>query len=154
MTGLLSPAVQSLQFPVSAQDGIVAIKKDPPRLSAVSSRLPSKRCQHLSGFAQIFPDLRGRNVGRFLSTLLFPSGDLCCGALACPRSDSSSSPSAPLPCPSCRQDMMSAVLSRRTLYHPHSYFPKTIVEWNHLDDTIVHQKSVDFKSAPAKARSQ
>ena len=37
----------------------------------------------------------------------------------------------------------------------HSYFPKTIVEWNHLDDTIVHQKSVDsFKSALANTRSQ
>ena len=36
-------------------------------------------------------------------------------------------------------------------YH-HSYFPRTIVEWNHLDDTIVHQKSVDsFKSALAKS---
>ena len=31
---------------------------------------------------------------------------------------------------------------------------RTIVEWNHLDDTIVYQKSVDsFKSALAKARS-
>ena len=37
----------------------------------------------------------------------------------------------------------------------HPYFPKIIVEWNHLDDTIVHQKSIDsFKSALAKARSQ
>ena len=44
--------------------------------------------------------------------------------------------------------------SRTDQYH-HPYFPKAIVEWNHLDDTIVHQKSVDsFKSAPAKARSQ
>ena len=38
----------------------------------------------------------------------------------------------------------------------HAYkFPKTIIEWNNLDDTIVHQKSIDsFKSALAKARSQ
>ena len=33
------------------------------------------------------------------------------------------------------------------------YFPKTIIEWNHLNYTIVHQKSVDgFKSPLAKAR--
>ena len=35
----------------------------------------------------------------------------------------------------------------------HSYFPNTTAQWNHLNDTIVHQKSVDsFKSPLAKAR--
>ena len=52
------------------------------RPSAVSARLPSKQCQYLSGWTQIDLDLGGWNVGRFLSPLLFPSGDQCCDALA------------------------------------------------------------------------
>ena len=38
------------------------------------------------------------NVGCFLSPLLFPLGDKCCDALACPCSGGSSSLGAPLPC--------------------------------------------------------
>ena len=38
----------------------------PPRLSAVSPRLPSKQCQYLSGWTQIVFELGGWNVGRFL----------------------------------------------------------------------------------------
>ena len=52
-------------------------------------------------------------------------------------------------------DRCYCVPDSHTDQYRHSYFPKTIVEWNHLDNTIVHQKSVDsFKSALAKARSQ
>ena len=75
----------------------------PPLLSAVSPRLPSKQCQCLSGRTQIVPDLERWNVGRFLSPLLFPSGDQCCDALACPCSENSSSLGAPLPCQAADQ---------------------------------------------------
>ena len=52
-------------------------------------------------------------------------------------------------------DRCCCVPESHTDQYCHSFFPKTIVEWNHLDNTIVHQKSVDsFKSALAKARSQ
>ena len=66
----------------------------------------------------IVPGLGGRNFGRFLFPIFFPSGEQCCDALVCPRSESCSSLLAPLPCraadrmrclalPSCRPDAMS-----------------------------------------------
>ena len=48
-------------------------------------------------------DLGGWNVGRFITPLLFPSGDQCCDALACPRWESSWSLGAPLPCQAADQ---------------------------------------------------
>ena len=52
-------------------------------------------------------------------------------------------------------DRCYCVPESHTDQYRHSYFPKTIVEWNHLDDTIIHQKSADrFKLALVKARSQ
>ena len=44
------------------------------------------------------------NIGCFLSPLLFPAGDQCSDALACPCSESSSSFSVLLPCQSAEQD--------------------------------------------------
>ena len=85
----------SFSVSVSAQDGIV---RTPSGLSAVSPRLPSKQWQYLSRWTQIVLDLGGWNVSRFLPPLLFPSGDQCCDALACPCSESPSSLWAPLPC--------------------------------------------------------
>ena len=49
----------------------------PPRLSAVSPRLPSKQCQYLSGWTQIVLDHGGWSVDRFLSPLLFPLSGEC-----------------------------------------------------------------------------
>ena len=47
-------------------------------------------------------------------------------------------------------DRCYCVRESHTDQYCHSYFQKTIVEWNNLDDTIIHQKSVDsFKSALA-----
>ena len=62
-------------FPVSAQDGNVALRKAhtcsaPPRLSAVSLRLPSKQCQSFSGRTWIIPDLRGWTTSFLHSSFL------------------------------------------------------------------------------------
>ena len=74
-----------------------------PHLSLVLPRLPSKQCQCLSCRIEIVPDLGGWNVDCFLSPLLFPLGDQCCDALACPFSESSSSLGAPLACLAANQ---------------------------------------------------
>ena len=43
----------------------------------------------------------------------------------------------------------------KTEQYKHSFFPKTIIEWNHLDGTIVKETSLNsFKAALAKAGSQ
>ena len=84
---VLGSALGPVSVSVSAQGGIVALGKAhtrSARLSAVSPRLPSKQCQYLSGWTQIVLGLAGWNVGRFLSPLLFPSGDQCRDILACP----------------------------------------------------------------------
>ena len=47
---------------------------------------------------KLFPTPEGGNVGHLLSPLLFPSGDHCCDALACPCLESPSSLYAHLPC--------------------------------------------------------
>ena len=94
---------------VSAQDGIVSLGKCPYALRPVSQQSPqgcpwnsANIClvEHRS-FSQWW------NVGRFVSPLLFPSGDQCCDALACPCSESSSSLGAPQSC----QAVISAVLA-------------------------------------------
>ena len=97
---------RTVSFSVSNHNDIIVLQRPirtPPHLSGVSSRLPSKQCQCLSGWTQIVLDLGGWNVGRFLSPLLFPSGDECCDALACPCSGSSSSLWAPLSCQAADQ---------------------------------------------------
>ena len=96
----------SVAVSVAAQDGIASLGKAHRRsapYSAVSPRLPSKQCQYLSGWTQIAIDLGGWNVNLFLSPLLFPLGDQCCDALACPCCESSSSLGAPLPCQAADQ---------------------------------------------------
>ena len=50
-------------------------------------------------------------------------------------------------------DRCHCVPKTHTDQHRHSYFPKTITEWNQLGDTIVHQKSVDsFKIGSGKSQ--
>ena len=65
--------------------------------------LPSKQCQCLSGWTQIVLDLGGWSFGRFLSPLLFPSGDQCWDSLACPCWESFSNHWVPLPCQAADQ---------------------------------------------------
>ena len=75
----------------------------PPLLSVVFPWLPSKQCQCLSGWTQIIAGLGVWKVSLFLSPLLFPSGDQCCAALACPCSEFSSSLGALLLCQAADQ---------------------------------------------------
>ena len=64
-------------------------------LPHLSARSPSKQYPCLSGWTDHsrsdLSDLGEWNVGHFLSPLLFPTGNLCCDAQACPCSESSSS---------------------------------------------------------------
>ena len=90
---------------VSAQDGIVTLGNAHTRSAPSLSSLPKVALETVPMFDcnQIVPDLGGRNVGRFLSPLLFRSGDQCCNALACPCRESSLSLRAPLPCQAADQ---------------------------------------------------
>ena len=74
----------SFQCPLFGQESIVAIRKVASHSTlSVSQKLPTKQFQCLFGRTLIVPDLGGWNIGNFLSLFLFPSGDKCCGALAC-----------------------------------------------------------------------
>ena len=98
--------LQRMTVSVSAQDGIVALRKAHTRSALSLSSLPKvglEQCQYLPGWTQIVLDLGGWNVGRFLSPLLFPSGDQCCDALVCLYWESSSNLGAPLPCQAADQ---------------------------------------------------
>ena len=88
-----------------------------PRLSSLqgcpwnsANSFLAEKCQCLSSGTQIVPNLRGWNVGCFLSQLLFPSGSQSCYALACPCSENSK-PLCTSALPSCRPDVISAVLA-------------------------------------------
>ena len=84
-------------------------RNGPYALHPVSQQSPqgcprnSANNNYLFGWTRIVLDLGEWNVGRFLSPLLFPSGDHCCDAPACPCSDSSSSLWALLPCQAADQ---------------------------------------------------
>ena len=72
---------------ISAQDGIVALGKAHTRSAPSLSSLPKVALKTVPIFVWLNTD-RSRpwrvDVGHFLSPLLFPSGDQCCDALACP----------------------------------------------------------------------
>ena len=94
--------------PVSALDGIVVLGKAHVRSSPSLSSLPKVALGTVPIFVWLNTDrFRPWRVEcrplPFSSPLLFPSGDQCCDALACPCSESSSSLGAPLPCQAADQ---------------------------------------------------
>ena len=111
----------------------------PPCLSAVFPILPSKQCQCLSGWTQFISDLGGWNVCHFLSLLLFPSGDQCCDALACPCSEGSTSLGAPLPCQAAeRCDICCACQSICLFIPTDSGMSRAVDPQKSLQPKIVH----------------
>ena len=79
------------------------------RFQKLLAQMANRVLLDLARAAQIILDLGGWNVGRFLSALLFPSGDQCCDALACPCSEVPQASERLLPCKAA--DKISAVFA-------------------------------------------
>ena len=98
---------------VSAPDDVVALQKVHTRSAPSLNSLPKVALETVPIFVWLNTD-RSRpwrvECRRFLSPLLFPSGDQCYDALDCPCSGSSSSLGAPLPCQAADQMCMSVCL--------------------------------------------
>ena len=121
----------SLPVSVSAQDGIVAVGKACTRSTPSLSSLPKVDLETVPLFVLLNTD-RSRpwrvECRHFLSPLLFPSGDQCCDAPACPCLESSSSLGAPLPCQAADQmcDICCACQSICPFIPTESGVPRTV----------------------------